>query len=416
MNSRIINNSGGGGGSSSSSSSCTFVLYVDHQDHPAPLSLCYHATGARRLSSSVNRYPPSTVTEVDNAYCPQCLNYHDAVTACSRMGGFCNKASCQKCPLCRSICGVAVVVAAMENNHNTNTTQTQPLLVYRCGNCSWDSRACGLQQVVSPEDVDENTGTLSRVEMARALEDLGLQLRNRRQAQEDALQSQWRQLEVAWLERTQVEKCPSSLSSSALKSSSVSRASTSTSRSSHHHTITKRSPLDDEWSVEVLEASLQEKRKNLITTDQSMESIVGLAVYRPSLKGGDEDRPVTSKVQDDDNDNVVEDDRTRCRISTKSMQLQIINSALLPVHDNNNNDDDDDDEKLLTELLPLPIPLRVRTSRRCRAELAEGRPGILLKPKLNPLEGDTSMRSQHGQWWKKVCICIYIYMCVCVRL
>jgi hypothetical protein len=53
------------------------------------------------------------------------------------------------------------------------------------------------------------------------------------------------------------------------------------------------------------------------------------------------------------------------------------------------------------DLLPLPVPLRVRESRRCRAELAEGRPGILLKPKLNPVEGDTSLRTGHGQWHKK---------------
>lgn len=51
--------------------------------------------------------------------------------------------------------------------------------------------------------------------------------------------------------------------------------------------------------------------------------------------------------------------------------------------------------------LPIPIPLRPRKSRRCLAELAEGRPGILVKPKLNPLEGDTSLRSSHGQWFKK---------------
>jgi hypothetical protein len=53
-------------------------------------------------------------------------------------------------------------------------------------------------------------------------------------------------------------------------------------------------------------------------------------------------------------------------------------------------------------LMPLPVPLRPRKSRRCRAELAEGRPGILVKPKLNPLEGDSSLRTGHGQWWKKV--------------
>eukprot|EP00978_Attheya_sp_CCMP212_P001219 scaffold2550_cov48-Attheya_sp.AAC.2 len=53
------------------------------------------------------------------------------------------------------------------------------------------------------------------------------------------------------------------------------------------------------------------------------------------------------------------------------------------------------------ELLPIPIALRAKKSRRCRAELAAGRPGILVKPKQNPLEGDSSLRSGHGQWWKK---------------
>jgi hypothetical protein len=58
----------------------------------------------------------------------------------------------------------------------------------------------------------------------------------------------------------------------------------------------------------------------------------------------------------------------------------------------------------LDALLPLAIPLRPRKSRRCRSEMAEGRPGILVKPKLNPLEGDSSLRTGHGQWWKKVCL------------
>ena len=62
-----------------------YVLYVDHAKHPAPLSMCYHATGARRLSSAADRYPPATLTEVDSAYCPQCLSYHDAASA-ARMG------------------------------------------------------------------------------------------------------------------------------------------------------------------------------------------------------------------------------------------------------------------------------------------------------------------------------------------
>lgn len=54
-----------------------------------------------------------------------------------------------------------------------------------------------------------------------------------------------------------------------------------------------------------------------------------------------------------------------------------------------------------SDLFPLPVPYRTKVSRRCRAELAEGRTGILIKPKLNPLEGDSSLRAGHGQWWKK---------------
>jgi hypothetical protein len=68
----------------------------------------------------------------------------------------------------------------------------------------------------------------------------------------------------------------------------------------------------------------------------------------------------------------------------------------------------------LQSLLPLPMPLRARKSCRCRAELAEGRPGILVKPKLNPLEGDTSLRSGHGQWWKKDSSAIHVVPLVTV--
>ena len=53
------------------------------------------------------------------------------------------------------------------------------------------------------------------------------------------------------------------------------------------------------------------------------------------------------------------------------------------------------------DLFPLPVRYYARVSRRCRAEQAAGRTGILIKPKLNPLEGDSSLRAGHGQWWKK---------------
>jgi len=52
-------------------------------------------------------------------------------------------------------------------------------------------------------------------------------------------------------------------------------------------------------------------------------------------------------------------------------------------------------------LLPTFMPLQAKISRRCKREVKLGRPGILLKPKVNPLEGDSFLRAGHGQWNKK---------------
>lgn len=57
---------------------------------------------------------------------------------------------------------------------------------------------------------------------------------------------------------------------------------------------------------------------------------------------------------------------------------------------------------LRSHLLPIPVPFHSRVSRRCLAELATGKTGIVIKPKLNPLEGDSSIKFGQGQWWKKV--------------
>jgi hypothetical protein len=57
--------------------------------------------------------------------------------------------------------------------------------------------------------------------------------------------------------------------------------------------------------------------------------------------------------------------------------------------------------------LPIPVPLRARAERRSISEMEAGRPGIILKPKINPLEGDTSLRYGHGKWWKKDCSAVH---------
>eukprot|EP00980_Cylindrotheca_fusiformis_P028103 scaffold22580_cov210-Cylindrotheca_fusiformis.AAC.10 len=309
-----------------------YVLYVDHQGHPAPLSLSYHATASRRLASSIDRHPPSTITEVDSAYCPQCLAFHDANSAATM--GYCPKDSCRLCPLCYSV--ASVVVEGSE-------------CLYKCGrsSCSWTSKECSLS---TPIAVDSE-GDVTKEDFEKASTELGSQWTARRddcnKPSVDHFKTMLKTLEGMAKEQVKGQR-------STLRYSSLTTAGT-------------RRGLDDPdgWSVESLEASLQAKQSQFST---AVETQVG----------GQGSRPIALDQE---------------RLLDESLQNKPIQSIFLQDVAKQANSAND--------LLPLPIPLRPRKSRRCRAELAEGRPGILLKPKLNPLEGDSSLRTGHGQWWKK---------------
>ena len=129
-----------------------FVLYVDHQGHPAPLSLSYHAMASRRLTSSVDRHPPSSITEIDSAYCPQCLSFYDANTAGNL--GYCPNPTCRLCPTCWAVASVAV-----DNS----------IAFYNCGLCDWTSKTCQLQVSISDST---NDGEVSSETVEKAAEEL----------------------------------------------------------------------------------------------------------------------------------------------------------------------------------------------------------------------------------------------------
>jgi dynactin 4 len=312
-----------------------YVLYVDHQGHPAPITECFHATASRLLSSTVeDRFPPSTLTKVDSAYCPQCLSFHDAASA-ARLG-FCPKSTCQRCPICVSVI-VSVTVAA------------DNLCLYQCGQCEWTSRECDLTVPIE--------GPPGKLELTRAAEDLGDELRRRREqgTSNKMLDDYFSQLMGAW----EAHSRSSEYQKPSLRVGSF------------------KDPASLCWSVEALEASRESKRNQhyeKITDALEQKDTVddGFAARRPLL---------------DSDTELPEMNQSMSSLSIKSVLWQALASPNIV--------------ERRQQCLPLPIPLRVRRSWRCRAELAQGRPGILLKPKLNPLEGDSSLRSGHGQWWKK---------------
>ena len=322
-------------------SSRAHVLYIDHKGHPAPLSLCFHATASRRLASSVDhRHPPSTVTEVDSAYCPQCLAFHDADTAASM--GYCAKPACRRCPSCRSIASISVESTTSDND-NIETD-----CLYKCGKCNWTSRDCGIYTTLSSGNGGGGGSSYSKEELDKAAVELGEQSMSRMSDQDHLAEKHYNKMLQAMedIAKEKVKARRSGMLSSALGD--------------------RKGELRAKgWSVEELEASLANKG-----TQQKAATleIVG-------------DQKLT-RVSLDDEEEL--DDSLQGRLP-QSLLGHVGSIARSGEH-----------------LLPQPIPLRPRKSRRCRAELAEGRPGILLKPKLNPLEGDSSLRTGHGQWWKKV--------------
>mmetsp|Transcript_11658 Transcript_11658/g.18043 ORF Transcript_11658/g.18043 Transcript_11658/m.18043 type:complete len:238 (-) Transcript_11658:18-731(-) len=147
---------------SSHSKASSFVLYVDHQSHPVPLSVCFHATASRRLSSSVARYPPCSQTEIDSAFCPQCLSFHDASSAAA-LGGNCPRPSCRRCPMCTA---VATVYPSVE----------EQLAYYKCGYCSWTSKECHVIVEIlnnNRTEPDASPPQMSKEQILKCAEDLG---------------------------------------------------------------------------------------------------------------------------------------------------------------------------------------------------------------------------------------------------
>jgi len=304
------------------------VLYVDHQGHPAPLSLCYHATASRRLASAVDRQPPSTITEVDSAYCPQCLTFYDATSAANL--GFCPKASCFLCPVCRSVASIVVEGG---------------ICMYRCGRCDWTSEHCSL---TTPITVDGN-GVATSEDVEKASEILLSEWTEKRKQRDQTANDHFTQM-MRTLEGIAKEHVKGKRSTfSWLPTSNV-----------------RRKDGPEGWTIESLEDSLLDRKK--LASASLSETVGGQELQFASL--------LVDQTLDE------------------SLEGKSVHSLLLQ--------GGGEPPMALSSLLPLPIPLRPRKSRRCRAELREGRPGILLKPKLNPLEGDSSLRTGHSQWWKKV--------------
>ncbi len=351
------------------SNSKSNVLYYTSgsPSHPAPLSHLYHATASRILSTLLPTTPTSTITDVDSAYCPQCLTSWDGSTAFSTAKGRCMKSidgklfvGCVSCPECRSALTVSVLDTDFFGNfENDGSSSHQHLCVYKCGYCHWDSTECGVFQSFN---VLDDVGTAESIKIATKL--LQEKLTDKLQTREET--KHFEALEAAWLEKSnqaELAKRRASMLSHG-KSSHI---------ANDFHAEEKKTC--GKWDVESLEESIRQRREKLTEQVASSVSVEGANMNMSFLRIGDDV-------------NLEEIKPTEGKIINQSTEQQawqqIISTSAAP-----------------QSPLPIPIALRARAVRRCHNEVESGRPGILVKPKVNPLEGDTSLRYGHGQWFKK---------------
>uniref|UniRef100_A0A7S0G9X7 Dynactin subunit 4 n=1 Tax=Proboscia inermis TaxID=420281 RepID=A0A7S0G9X7_9STRA len=296
------------------------VLYADHQGHLAPLSWSYFA---RKLSSCVDAVPPSTVTEIDSAFCPQCLHFYDTATASSNRGR-CPRPHCKQCPVCS--CPLTLGI------EESSKTKENFVCVFKCGYCRWTSEECGVAS-----KIDFLKSADAKVAIEAATEKLILKSKMRSEKKAVQLNSKdeisrdlfFQKLVDGWGDLAQEHER----------------------RRRHGNTYKMPSEKNSKplhvLSNFVLLEKTEVPKKDFLSVPSSDELIAQGVRQLSSL----------NKIED---------------------------------------------------LVPLSIPLQARKSRRCRHELASGRPGILVKPKVNPVEGDSSLRSGHGQWWKKDSSAIHV--------
>eukprot|EP00979_Chaetoceros_neogracilis_P004109 scaffold715_cov217-Chaetoceros_neogracile.AAC.5 len=387
-----------------SSCSRNVLYYVNPKSTPVPLTHVYHATASRFLSTSLPTTPSTTTTDVDSAYCPQCLTSWDGASAFSAAKGRCVKSNpnpasggrevlvgCMDCPECEAVLTLGVlekkccfsIEAKVPEDHSH-------ICVYKCGYCHWDSVECGIYHsfgVLASGDGKESSS--HDVAVKSATEELQLKMTDALQETDES--DLFQKLQSCWISKSNEvdrnKRRADLLRKGSNRGNSGIQSGTESNHSGTHSFVANDLDTYDEdekkigselWSVESLEEAVKRRKERM--AKQVVQSIPVQAFHNNTT---------VMKVTDDVLVNEKDDAGIVNMSPRKNIRQQLISGRTKTL------------DQLSVTHLPVPVALRVRAVRRCLKELDAGRPGILIKPKVNPLEGDTSLRYGHGQWWKK---------------
>jgi dynactin-4 len=341
------------------------ILYVDHNGIPAPLSCSYHI--ADHLTSI-----RSVVCEVDSTYCPQCFTYQDAYTATkSDCRGRCVRSFCKACP----VCFVPLQVAIVEST----------IGLYQCGYCRYTSFECGVYY-----DVATSTATTTTTAAKDVAEQLDLVYQKK--IQDASPVKLYNSLVDAWKEKEQhcrrIQQVQKSCKDPTAAATLLSNSSSTMKRSSANILGTSSSLTHSSNSIQALE----QRCKN--STEQILSSYLSNVLKTANKETLSYDCISSTDIHP------APPSPTTTNISTATINSRVQQGVILPTATSS---------QIPSLLFPLRIPMLPKITKRCTLELKNGKPGILIKSKMNPLEGDTtSSRTGHGQWWKKVKTCFLL--------
>jgi len=379
--------------SKSQSTVLYFTSPLTPHSTPCPLSLTYHLPSSRHLSTLLPPSAPgeiSTVTEVDSAYCPQCFTSWDANSAFRTAKGCCKnivddnvRVGCISCPECESIIVTTIETSNLHQDklHDLESTeQFTHVCLYKCGYCHWNSiDGLGIYSTLNVNHETCESENDEKEITEKAGRDLQMKLTAMFDERQDCTKSLVNNLILSWnnklkseeMERRKMELLMSRPRNGS-KSYYISIANKCSILSSKDMNL-KNGDSTNSWSIEKLNEFIDVKMSHMMKqVDNSLIETESKSLNRLTFDDLSR-RDISDKIRD----------------VTPLQSIRQLTMSSVDVYKKE-------------ALLPIPVKLRTRAVRRDCKELESGKPGILVKPKVNPLEGDSSVRYGQGQWWKKV--------------
>ncbi len=435
---------------SSSPSSAAHILYMDDQNHLVPLLNCYHSTASRSLCSSTTaslptRYPVTTLSYVDSYYCSNCFQYYDTIQGTSKpLYGVCSK--CFMCPFCCSNvmthCVPTPTTSATSESQHGDIVQSFDCY-YKCHNCDYTSKQHCVPQLmvqlslIVPSKSSTTNDNNILIENATASINTFKQWEALQSAAKDLLATMIRQQYYTSTTTTShfhhqytllVDRWKAYFEIQQRKrnSSRISRRPTMPPESNDNR---NNNNATAKWSMSELEAKLRS-----IKDSTTQSAIPTDKVARSESCGFDHDlqhnnsgyirrKSIHDIMMQQKQQDISADDETTNGIQKQydewkniSMISYLTQSVLFDENSWNKNVNETSATEQNTSYsvmsyYPIPRPFHIRYSLRSKKDvLIHHRPGIVLKPKLNPLDGDSSTSHSSaviGQWYRKDSSAVY---------